>query len=122
MMVACCDLLQWKGTASSVVCYISSDLGDGHSQPPLAIELEPLDPGEWDALYGLQSLISSGFSDDFRNLQGLSGMNSLVKKLDTLFLLNVNSSHKLIRDGSDEDAETIAALLNEFSSMANEEY
>ncbi|KAK4855613.1 hypothetical protein QYF36_009042 [Acer negundo] len=53
---------------------------------------------------------------------GLSGMNSLVKKLDTLFLLNVNSSYKLIRDGSDEDAETIAALLNEFSSMANEEY
>ena len=33
------------------------------------LQLEPLVPGEWDALYGLQSPISSGFSDDFGNLQ-----------------------------------------------------
>ncbi|TXG50376.1 hypothetical protein EZV62_022900 [Acer yangbiense] len=105
-------------------------------------EVEPLVPAEWDALIGyneLQSPISSGDSnvwntpleseqeDDFENPKWDIRGEFFAEETGHFPLPDVNSSKTVteahIRYGStDEDAETIDALLNEFSSSTNEEY
>ncbi|KAK4843687.1 hypothetical protein QYF36_011512 [Acer negundo] len=94
-----------------VATNISSEIKESQLLPrpkDIFSELEPLFPGEWDALYGLQSPISSGFSDDFGNLQWVI--------LDEFF--GEETGHSPPPDvNSSQTAVTI-----EFSSMANEEY
>ncbi|KAI9173377.1 hypothetical protein LWI28_000436 [Acer negundo] len=105
-------------------------------------EVQPLVLAEWDALIGyneLQSPFSSGDSnvwntpleseqeDDFENPKWDIRGEFFGEETRRFPLPDVNSSKTVteahIRYGStDEDAETIDALLNEFSSSTNEEY
>ncbi|KAK0588351.1 hypothetical protein LWI29_038470 [Acer saccharum] len=94
-----------------VAANISSEINESQLLPrpkDIFSELEPLVPGEWDALYGLQSPISSGFSDDFGNLQWVIPDEFFGEETGHSLPPDVNSSQ--------------TAITNEISSMANEEY
>ncbi|KAK4843512.1 hypothetical protein QYF36_009058 [Acer negundo] len=91
------------------------------SKKDIFSEVEPLVPAEWD-----DSLIESEQEDDFGNLKWDIQDEFFGEETGHSLPPDVNSSKTVteahIRNGCDEDAETIAALLNGFSSMANEEY
>nr|UBT01628.1 NAC transcription factor 24 [Litchi chinensis] len=100
--------------------YLSSDMED-HDANEIFSELEPLDPPGWYNPLGDCKWLnhnSSGLSDDPKVWNA---------PLDTPDLMILNSSKTTFTetyccDRSDEGTETIAALFNEFSSMANGEY